>query len=176
VFLGAQLRCLASSTSSSPCQTAKNKNKSKTKRHRRMCSSTAFTAHALPGWLGPGSLRRRGAMRKASCEGEFHSAAQARAWADGDFDVDHGLGLDGVGRSAHCPLEPGSRARGQRARWGRRLACPRPTCSPRPCCLQAPPPPHFQKQTKKHDAPLPAYRSQLEAVVWTYGANRIPRE
>ena len=22
-----------------------------------------------------------------------HSAAQARAWADGDFDADHGLGL-----------------------------------------------------------------------------------
>jgi hypothetical protein len=32
---------------------------------------------------------------------EFHSTAQARAWADGDFDADHGLGLDGVGRSAH---------------------------------------------------------------------------
>jgi hypothetical protein len=32
---------------------------------------------------------------------EFHSAAQARAWADGDFDADHGFGLDGVGRSAH---------------------------------------------------------------------------
>jgi hypothetical protein len=27
---------------------------------------------------------------------ELHSAAQARAWADGDFDADHGLGLDGV--------------------------------------------------------------------------------
>jgi hypothetical protein len=36
-------------------------------------------------------------MRNA--QGEFHSTAQARAWADGDFDADHGVGLDGVGRA-----------------------------------------------------------------------------
>jgi hypothetical protein len=39
--------------------------------------------------------------RCADAQGELHSAAQARAWADGDFDADHGFGLDGVGRSAH---------------------------------------------------------------------------
>jgi hypothetical protein len=50
--------------------------------------------YALPGWDAV-LEERRGA------QGEFHSAAQARAWADGDFDADHGLGLDGVGRSAH---------------------------------------------------------------------------
>jgi hypothetical protein len=27
-----------------------------------------------------------------------HSAAQARAWADGDFDADHGFASDGKGR------------------------------------------------------------------------------
>jgi hypothetical protein len=32
---------------------------------------------------------------------QFHSAAQARAWADGDFDADHGFAFDGVGRSDH---------------------------------------------------------------------------
>jgi hypothetical protein len=43
--------------------------------------------YALPGW----EAERRDA------QGEFHSAAQARAWADGDaFDADDGSGLDGV--------------------------------------------------------------------------------
>jgi hypothetical protein len=32
---------------------------------------------------------------------ELHSEAQARAWADGDFDADHGFAFDGVGRPAH---------------------------------------------------------------------------
>jgi hypothetical protein len=35
------------------------------------------------------------------------TAAQARAWDDGDFDADHGFAFDGVGRPAHQ-----SRARG----------------------------------------------------------------
>jgi hypothetical protein len=48
-----------------------------------------------PGWLG-----RHGGVRR-DAQGEFHSAAQTGAWADGDFDADHGLKLDGVGRSAH---------------------------------------------------------------------------
>jgi hypothetical protein len=50
----------------------------------------------LPGW---DAAVERGAMHKTSST--VHSAAQARAWADGDFDADHGFGLDGVGRSAH---------------------------------------------------------------------------
>jgi hypothetical protein len=42
------------------------------------------------------------AAERRNAQGEFHSAAQGRAWADGDcFDADHGLGPDGVGRSAH---------------------------------------------------------------------------
>jgi hypothetical protein len=50
--------------------------------------------YALPGW--DAAAKRRGA------QGEFQSVAQARAWADGDFDApDHGLAFDGVGRSAH---------------------------------------------------------------------------
>jgi hypothetical protein len=49
--------------------------------------------YALPGWDA--------AVERCDAQGEFHSAAQARAWADGDFDADHGFGLDGVGRSAH---------------------------------------------------------------------------
>jgi hypothetical protein len=42
------------------------------------------------------------AAERRGAQGEFHSAgAQARAWADGDFDADHGFDFDGVGRSAH---------------------------------------------------------------------------
>jgi hypothetical protein len=48
---------------------------------------------ALPGW-GAAAERR-------DAQDEFHSAAQARAWADGDFDADHGFAFDGVGRPAH---------------------------------------------------------------------------
>jgi hypothetical protein len=55
-------------------------------------SSTSFTTH----YRG-GTQRRRGAMRKSSSTAQ---PAGKGAWADGDFDVDHGLGPDGVGRSA----------------------------------------------------------------------------
>jgi hypothetical protein len=48
--------------------------------------------YALPGWDTAAEGR--------DAQDEFHSAAQAGAWADGDFDADHGLGPDGVGRSA----------------------------------------------------------------------------
>jgi hypothetical protein len=47
--------------------------------------------YALPGWDA--------AAERRDAQGEFHSgAAQARAWAGGDFDADHGLAPDGVGR------------------------------------------------------------------------------
>jgi hypothetical protein len=49
--------------------------------------------YALPG--------RDAAAERRDAQDEFHSAAQAREWADSDFDADHGLGLGGVGRSAH---------------------------------------------------------------------------
>jgi hypothetical protein len=49
--------------------------------------------YALPGWDA--------AAERRDAQDEIHSAAQARAWADSDFDADHGFGLDGVGRSAH---------------------------------------------------------------------------
>jgi hypothetical protein len=58
-----------------------------------MCSSTAFTTHYRPGWDAT--------AERCDAQDELHSAAQARAWADGDFDADHGLAFDGVGRSAH---------------------------------------------------------------------------
>jgi hypothetical protein len=45
-----------------------------------------------------GTPRRRGG---SDAQDELHSTAQARAWADGDFDSDHGFDLDGAGRSAH---------------------------------------------------------------------------
>jgi hypothetical protein len=51
------------------------------KRHRRMCSSTGRLHYALPGWDA--------AAERRDAQDELHSAAQARAWADGDFDVDH---------------------------------------------------------------------------------------
>jgi hypothetical protein len=49
--------------------------------------------YALPGWDT--------AAERRDAQGEFHSAAQARAWADGDFDADHGLASDGLGRPAN---------------------------------------------------------------------------
>jgi hypothetical protein len=50
--------------------------------------------YALPGWDA--------AAERRDAQGEFHSAAQARAaWADGDFDADHGFASDGVSRPAH---------------------------------------------------------------------------
>jgi hypothetical protein len=48
--------------------------------------------YALPGW--DAAAERRGA------QDEIHSAAQARAWADGDFDADHGLAFDSLFSSA----------------------------------------------------------------------------
>jgi hypothetical protein len=58
------------------------------------CSYTAFTTHCRPGWDAAAERRR-------DAQDEFNSAAQARAWAGGDFDADHGLAFDGVGRPAH---------------------------------------------------------------------------
>jgi hypothetical protein len=53
--------------------------------------------YALPVWYA--------AVERRDAQDELRSAAQASqaraAWVDGDFDADHGLGLDGVGRSAH---------------------------------------------------------------------------
>jgi hypothetical protein len=46
--------------------------------------------YALPGWDA--------AAERRDAQDEFHSAAQAPAWADGGFDADHGLAFDGVGR------------------------------------------------------------------------------
>jgi hypothetical protein len=49
--------------------------------------------YALPGWDA--------AAEKHDAQDELHSAAQARAWADGDFDADH--------TALGCALEPGAR-------------------------------------------------------------------
>jgi hypothetical protein len=51
--------------------------------------------YALPGWDAAAE------RRDAQDEFHSHSAAQARAWADGDFDADHGFAFDGVGRPAN---------------------------------------------------------------------------
>jgi hypothetical protein len=58
-----------------------------------MCSYTACTTHYRGGWDA--------AAERRDAQDELHSAAQARACADGDFDADHGLTFDGVGRPAH---------------------------------------------------------------------------
>ena len=50
--------------------------------------------YALAGWDAAAERRR-------DAQDELHSAAQARAWADGDFDADHGFAFDGVGRPAN---------------------------------------------------------------------------
>jgi hypothetical protein len=59
-----------------------------------MCSYTAFTTHYRGGTWDAAAERR-------DAQGELHSAAQARAWADGDFDADRGFAFDGVGHPAH---------------------------------------------------------------------------
>jgi hypothetical protein len=57
------------------------------------CAPLHRLHYALPG--------RDAAAERRDAQDEFHSAAQARAWADGDFDADHGFAFDGVGRPAH---------------------------------------------------------------------------
>jgi hypothetical protein len=61
--------------------------------------------------------RSGGEVRAERCEAqdEFHGAAHARAWADGDFDAIRGFGLDGVRQAARliragCELAPARRA------------------------------------------------------------------
>jgi hypothetical protein len=75
-------------------------------------AATAAGAHGSPKGTGgcappPPPPRATGVGRRdgeaRSAQDELHSAAQARAWADGGFYADHGFGLDGVGHSA---LEP----------------------------------------------------------------------
>jgi hypothetical protein len=47
-------------------------------------------------------LKKQKKAERRDAQDEFHRAAQeARAWADGDFDADHGFAFDGVGRPAH---------------------------------------------------------------------------
>jgi hypothetical protein len=63
---------------------------------------TACTTH----YRG-GAPRRRGATRKASSTAH---PRQPRAWADGDFDADHGFAFDGgARRGPPGALEPGAR-------------------------------------------------------------------
>jgi hypothetical protein len=57
--------------------------------------------YALPVWGA--AAERHGA------QGEQKGAAQARAWADGDFDADHGLGLGGPA-PPHTQKTRGARA------------------------------------------------------------------
>jgi hypothetical protein len=71
--------------------------------------------YALPGWDA--------AFERRDAQDEFHSAAQARAWADGDFDADHGLAFDGVGRPARIVRA----GRAAQSGWRRRM-CARPCC------------------------------------------------
>jgi hypothetical protein len=41
------------------------------------------------------------AAERRDAQDEFHSAAQARVWADGHFDAVRGFAFDGAGRPAH---------------------------------------------------------------------------
>ena len=56
-------------------------------------SESRKKTYALPRWDA--------AAERHDAQDELHSAAQAMAWADGDFDADHGFGLGGVGRSGY---------------------------------------------------------------------------
>jgi hypothetical protein len=72
--------------------------------------------HRLQGW--------NAAAERHDAQDEFHSAAQAR-WAGSDFDADHGLAFDGVGRSANR-----SRARGPKGVWAAAVRAPLLRISP----------------------------------------------
>jgi hypothetical protein len=71
--------------------------------------STVFSGSSRAGRCKPHRLKRAGVAAGGSAAPspypktalESHSAAQARAWADGDFGADHGFAPDGVGRPAH---------------------------------------------------------------------------
>jgi hypothetical protein len=71
--------------------------------------------YALPGWDA--------AAERRDAQDELHSAAQARAWADGDFDADHGFAFDGAGRARRIRA-----GRAAPSGWRRRM-CARP-CLP----------------------------------------------
>jgi hypothetical protein len=47
------------------------------------------------------SMGFRGEFSQAGAPVGRGKHVQARAWADGDFDADHGFAFDGVGRPAH---------------------------------------------------------------------------
>jgi hypothetical protein len=79
---------------------------------------------------------RGAATERRDAQGDFHSAAQARAWADGDFDADLGFAFGGVAGPPGA-LEPGARPhRGRSGGYARALAG-----------YNKPPPP--QKKRKK---------------------------
>jgi hypothetical protein len=56
---------------------------------------------AWPVVKAPPKKKWDAAAERRDAQDEFRSAAQARAWADGDFDADRGFAFDGVGRPAH---------------------------------------------------------------------------
>jgi hypothetical protein len=66
--------------------------------------------YALPGWDAAAESR--------DAQDELDSAAQARAWAGGDFDADRDFGLNGVGAigAGRGPTEVGRRRLTQRLR------------------------------------------------------------
>jgi hypothetical protein len=99
-----------------------------------MCSYTACTTRYRGGWDATAERRK--------AQDELHSAAQARAWADSDFDADHGLGLDGVGAARR--KEPGCAAP---AGWRRRLCAMQ-----KPLLCMSPHPPTHPQPPKKHVA------------------------
>jgi hypothetical protein len=70
--------------------------------------------YALPGWDA--------AAERRDAQDELHSAAQARAWAGGDFDADHTALLSTAW--AARPIRAGREAS---SGWRRRL-CARPCC------------------------------------------------
>jgi hypothetical protein len=86
--------------------------------------------YALPGWDA--------AAERRDAQDELHSTAQARAWADGDFDADHGFAFDFRRRGPPGALEPGARPnRGGGGGCARALAVYKP---PPPKSFRAVPP------------------------------------
>jgi hypothetical protein len=75
--------------------------------------------YALPGWDA--------AAERHDAQDEFHCAAQARAWADGDFDADHAWLCF---RSTAWAARRIRAGRAAQSGWRRRMCA-------RPCCVLA---------------------------------------
>jgi hypothetical protein len=97
-----QLLVQPATATATPSQHPSNRRISCQRDPRRCCTRhSSCMRRALDHFVTRGASAKNHVERRDAQDEFRHSAAQARAWAGGDFDADHGFGFDGVGRSAH---------------------------------------------------------------------------